>query len=157
MSPRDGRLPTMVRTLEDHLRRKALALVLAVCTSAVAAEDDPFANNWVAVGGARLEALDRVTGRISVVEAATGEPVSFGTLGITVESCFRRPPELPPDSAALIDISESRDAAAPPRPLFRGWMFASSPGLSGLEHPVYDVIVLDCVTPAPPEDETEGE
>ncbi len=107
----------------------------------------------MALGGARLEALDKVTGRISVVETVIGEPIAFGTLGIMVESCFRRPPELPPDSAALMEISESRDAAVPPRPLFRGWMFASSPGLSGLEHPVYDVIVLDCVTPPAKADE----
>ncbi len=131
--------------------------MLVVCTSAAVAEDDPFADSWVAVDGARLEALDKVTGRISVVETVIGEPISFGTLGIIVESCFRRPPELPPDSAALIDVSESRDAAAPPRPLFRGWMFASSPGLSGLEHPVYDVIVLNCVTPQPVEPEAEDE
>lgn len=131
--------------------------MLAVCTSAASAQDDPFANYWVPVDGARLEALDKVTGRISVVEVATGEPIAFGTLGITVESCFRRPPELPPDSAALIDVSESRDATTPPRPLFRGWMFASSPGLSGLEHPVYDVIVLDCVVPPPLQPEAEDE
>ncbi len=132
-------------------------MALVVCASAASAQGDPFANQWEPVGGARLEALDKVTGRISVVEVATGEPIAFGTLGITVESCFRRPPELAPDSAALVNVSESREETALPRSLFRGWMFASSPGLSGLEHPVYDVIVLDCIVPAPPDDEAEDE
>ena len=124
----------------------------------MAQDADPFAASWRLADGARLQALDKVTGRISVVEAVSGAPVAFGTLDIVVETCHERPPELPPDSAALLSISETRDPSAPARILFHGWMFASSPGLSALEHPVYDVIVLECLhLPEEPEEPEEPE
>ncbi len=90
-----------------------------------------------------LQGLDKVTARVSTFEAPIGRPVSFGTLEITVKTCRKRPPEEPPESAAFLDISEQRPGEAPIE-RFSGWMFASSPGLNGLEHPVYDVWVLDC-------------
>lgn len=119
-----------------------------------AAPADPFADRWIEAPAARLQALDKVTGRVSGIDAPLGAPVRFGTLDLRILSCFRRPPELPPESAAFLEIGERRRPEDPLQPLFRGWMFASSPGLSALEHAVYDVIVLDC--PAPPEAEAPG-
>jgi hypothetical protein len=93
---------------------------------------------------ALLQGLDKVTARISAVEIPVGETARFGTLEITVHRCLKRPPEEPPESAALLEIRDVRPGEEP-APLFRGWMFASSPALSALEHPVYDVWVKDCV------------
>jgi hypothetical protein len=92
---------------------------------------------------AQLQGLDKVSGRIVEIEAPVGQSVHFGTLEMIVRTCRKRPPEEPPESAAFIDIWEikSGEAAAS---LFRGWMFASSPALSALEHPVYDVWLVDC-------------
>ena len=90
-----------------------------------------------------LQGLDKLTARISTFEAAPDVPMRFGNLEILVRTCNKRPPEEPPESAAFLVISERR----PDRPavlLFSGWMFASSPALSALEHPVYDVWVVDC-------------
>ena len=70
------------------------------------------------------------------------QPVSFGTLVIRVGACHRRPPDDPPDSAAWLEIRDTRPGAA--EVPFRGWMFAASPGLSMLEHAVYDIRVLAC-------------
>ena len=106
---------------------------------------------------AQLQGLDKISGRIVSIEAPVGQTVHFGTLEMIVRTCRKRPPEEPPESAAFIDIWEikSGEAAAS---LFRGWMFASSPALSALEHPVYDVWVVDCTessannssSPSPP-------
>lgn len=96
-----------------------------------------------------LQGLDKVTARVTTIEAQTGQVVRFGTLEIIARSCDKRPPEEPPESAAFLDIWEIRPGE-PAVSLFRGWMFASSPALNALEHPVYDIWVLDCSQPAEP-------
>ncbi len=96
-----------------------------------------------------MQGLDKVTARVSTFEAPLGVTVRFGTLTITMRGCDRTPPEEPPESAAFFDIYEARQGEAPVS-LFHGWMFASSPALSALEHPVYDVWVLECQRTAPP-------
>lgn len=103
-----------------------------------------------------LQGLDKVTARVSTIEVAVGRAARFGTLEIIARTCDKRPPEDPPESAAFLDIWEVRPGE-PVQSLFRGWMFASSPALSALEHPVYDVWVIDCKNtgasePAPPAD-----
>lgn len=89
-----------------------------------------------------LQAMDKVTARISKLEAPIGETVRYGELEIQVKSCRKRPPEEPPESAAFIEIFETKNGER--RKVFSGWMFASSPALSAMEHPVYDVWVVDC-------------
>jgi hypothetical protein len=92
---------------------------------------------------AQLQGLDKVAGRIVSIEAPVGQTVHFGTLEMIVRTCRKRPPEEAPESAAFIDIWEIKSGEAATS-LFRGWMFASSPALSALEHPVYDVWLVDC-------------
>ena len=91
-----------------------------------------------------LQGLDKVTARISEFSAELGAPAVFGTLEITARACHKKPPEEPPESAAFLEIRENREGE-PVDLLFSGWMFASSPALSALEHPVYDVWVVDCM------------
>lgn len=100
-----------------------------------------------------LQGLDKVTARVWTFEARIGEAVRFGTLEIYPRFCDRAPPEEPPESKAFLDIYEARPGEQR-ADLFHGWMFASSPALNALEHPVYDVWVIDCkqtqaVTPPP--------
>ena len=105
---------------------------------------------WVAPAGAEpyrtavLQGLDKVTARVTTLEADLGDVVRFGTLEVIVRHCDKRPPEETPESAVFLDVWEVRPGEAA-MGLFRGWMFASSPGLNALEHPVYDVWVKDCV------------
>ena len=94
---------------------------------------------------ALLQGLDKITAGVSTFEAPVGTPVRFGTLSILVHDCEKAPPEDPPESAAFLEIDELRPGEDRVR-VFSGWMFASSPALSALEHPVYDVNVLDCKT-----------
>lgn len=90
-----------------------------------------------------LQTLDKVTGRVRGLEAPVGQTVEFGPLAIVARACRKRPPEEPPESSAFLEISE-RKSADTVNELFKGWMFASSPAVSALEHPVYDVWVIDC-------------
>ena len=90
-----------------------------------------------------LQGLDKVTARVSTFNVPLDRPTRFGTLEITLRACHKRPPEEPPESAAFLEIRELR-LGEQPRSLFSGWMFASSPALNPLQHPVYDVWVLDC-------------
>ncbi len=90
-----------------------------------------------------LQGLDKVTARVWTIEAPIGETVRFGTLEILARTCEKRSPEEQPESAAFVEIRELRQGVQPVN-LFRGWMFASSPALSAIEHAVYDVWVIDC-------------
>ncbi len=93
-----------------------------------------------------LQGLDKVTARVSTIEVPIGDSVRFGALDIIVHHCDKRPPEETPESAAFIDLAEIRPGE-PAKNLFRGWMFSSSPAVSALEHPVYDIWVLNCKNP----------
>jgi hypothetical protein len=94
-----------------------------------------------------LRTLDKVTARVATITLAVGDTVTLGRLSVTVRACDKLPPEEPPESAAFLEIVENQPDA-PPVPRFTGWMFASSPALSALEHPIYDVWVIDCVNEA---------
>jgi len=101
------------------------------------------AQGWVPQRVAQLQALDKVTARVSVLRVPLDQPERFGSLTITVRACNARPPDEVPDAAAWLEISDSR-AQQGATPAFRGWMFANAPGVSMLEHPVYDIRLLEC-------------
>ena len=124
-------------------RRAALAVLAALLGAPGAAAQEAEAT--VAV----LQGLNKVTARVSAIDAPVGRAVRFGTLEITAHTCHKAPPEEPPESAAFLEIRDLKPGE-PPVELFVGWMFASSPALSALEHPVYDVWVIDCRISAPP-------
>jgi hypothetical protein len=96
-----------------------------------------------------LQGLDKITARISKFDAPVGTAVRFGRLVITVQACVKHPPEEEPESAAFLQIDEVRQGennVAAVQRVFNGWMFASSPALSAMENPIYDIGVLDCRT-----------
>jgi hypothetical protein len=96
-----------------------------------------------------LQGLDKITARISKFDAPVGKAVRFGRLVITVQACVKHPPEEEPESAAFLQIDEVRQGennAVVAQRVFNGWMFASSPALSAMESPIYDIGVLDCKT-----------
>ena len=96
-----------------------------------------------------MQGLDKITARISTFDTPVAKPVNFGTLSIVVRDCEKSAPEERPENAAFIEITENRPGEEKRR-LFSGWMFSSSPALSALEHPVYDVNLLECKGPAGP-------
>ena len=89
--------------------------------------------------------LDKVTARVNTLRVSVDERVRFGTLEIAVRSCFARPPEEPPENVAYIEVWQLKSGQELPDTVFQGWMFSSSPALSAMEHPVYDIWVLECI------------
>lgn len=140
------------------LASASLAATLALTASA---------NTMAQKNEATLRALDKITGRSTDIVVKVGEPVVYGSLLVELKTCFQAPPEEVPESAAFLRIEstipvavETMEAAVEAedadiseeeeRPvLFSGWMYASSPGLNALEHPVYDVWVIRCTAPDP--------
>lgn len=140
--------------------------VLAACMMALsvplaqANPDQTFRKKDTAI----LRALDKITGRSTDFEMQVGEPQIYGSLRIDLDVCYQTPPEEAPESAAFLRITSATSrqvqTMAVPRALndeeraategedkdtrFSGWMFASSPGLNALEHPVYDIWVIAC-------------
>lgn len=102
-----------------------------------------------------LEAVDKITAETLVFEAPVGKPIRYKGLIFTVRACERSSPEEPiQDSIAYLDIDSQPRAEAgrptpPARQVFKGWMYASSPGLHPLEHAVYDAWVISCRAAAP--------
>lgn len=142
-----------VRALPRKSAGLAVAAMLLGWPVAVWAQSDATGTNDAApaasgapvgqVMRAVLQGLDKTTARVSTVEAPIGGIAQFGTLEIIARACHKKPPTETPESAAFLEITDVRPDS-PALRIFSGWMFASSPALSALEHPVYDVWVIDC-------------
>lgn len=104
--------------------------------------------------------LDKITGRIIAFEASVDETVQFGSLQLTARVCYSRPEYENPQTTTFIEVEEVLSDNQYKR-IFTGWMFAASPGLNAIEHPVYDVWLSECkggkdIIKTPPEqDEVE--
>ena len=97
-------------------------------------------------GTAVFSGLDKITGRIIAFKATLGETVQFGSLQVTPRACFTRPAKEAPLTDSFVEIDEVSAQHAFKR-IFSGWMFAASPGLHGLEHPIYDIWMTGCENP----------
>lgn len=91
-------------------------------------------------------ALDKVTASISPLNAALNSTQTFGALKVTARACYTSEPTEPPKTSAFVEVDEVMlDGST--RRIFSGWMFAESPGLNALEHPVFDIWLTDCADP----------
>ena len=98
------------------------------------------------VTGVRLQGLDKITARIFAFDAPMNQTVRFGYLEITARACEVSAEEDIPERTAFLQIAEHKPERDPVQ-VFSGWMFASSPSVSAMEHAVYDVWVVDCIRP----------
>jgi hypothetical protein len=87
--------------------------------------------------------LDKITGRIINFDVAIGETVQFGALQLTTRACYTRPPTETANTDAFVEVDEVTLQGEVKR-IFTGWMFAASPGLHAVEHPIYDLWLTDC-------------
>ncbi|MFM9152107.1 MAG: DUF2155 domain-containing protein [Methylocystis sp.] len=139
-----------------HSIKCALVLSCAFSAFALGAHADPIQNPTATFAG-----LDKTTGRIVNFDVSIGETVQFGTLQIIPRVCNTRPQTETPQTTSFVEVEEliakptretrAEDKVQQPsaevkesKRLFTGWMFAASPGLHGVEHPVYDVWLVDC-------------
>jgi hypothetical protein len=124
------------------LRIGVLASALLVAVQAVAAQSVQLSNGepTLQANVLHLRGLDTLNGTTQDITMSVGETVRFGHLDITADSCRVPQSEPTADAFAFLRIRDVREDA----PRFSGWMFASSPALSALDHPRYDVWVLSC-------------
>jgi hypothetical protein len=97
-------------------------------------------------GTAVFSGLDKITGRIISFDVAINETVQFGALQVVPRVCNTRPPTETQNTNAFIEVSEVT-LQGEVRRIFTGWMYASSPGLHAVEHPIYDIWITDCKQP----------
>jgi hypothetical protein len=130
--------PAALRRRLFAAARRAAPFCFALAAMVAPAHADKIANPTAVFDG-----LDKITGRIITFEAALNETVQFGTLQITPRVCYSRPPTDQPRTDAFTQVDEVDEQHKFKR-IFSGWMFADSPGLHGVEHPIYDVWLIDC-------------
>jgi len=127
----------------------AAAVSVAACTAAFAAAqtpEAPAASDRITNPVAEFAGIDKITGRIITFDAAIGETVQFGALQVTPRVCYTRPPTETSNTDAFIEVDEVTLQGEVKR-IFTGWVFAASPGLHAVEHPIYDVWLTDCKNP----------
>ena len=123
----------------------AFAVFLCALTPAAMAED--MENMGIVV----LRTIDKVSARANTFEIPVDRAVKFGSsLFIKVRACRKASPLEKPESAAFLQIWERKPHEKTPHWVFSGWMFASNPSLSAMDHPVYDVWVIDCKNSSTP-------
>jgi hypothetical protein len=123
-----------------HFAVKLTAAALAIVAGGSAYADR--IDNGVAV----FSALDKVTARTSKFEVPLNSTVQFGALKVTPRVCYSRPPEEQPKTTSFVEVDEVQLDGQEQR-IFTGWMFAESPGLNAVEHPVFDVWLTNCTGP----------
>ena len=108
------------------------------------ASNETFAS-WITFEGAQFSALDKITARIEKLELNLNDEEVLGSLTIILKSCQNRPPDYLPESAAYVEIYDKLNKNYDEGTLiFSGWMFSSSPAISALEHPIYDIFLISC-------------
>jgi hypothetical protein len=118
-------------------------LIAAVACAALLIAAEPASADKIKHPTAVFSGLDKITGRIIAFDVAIDETVQFGSLQITPRVCYSRPPTEAPQTDVFAEVDEVAEDKTLHR-IFSGWMFADSPGMHGVEHPVYDIWLTDC-------------
>lgn len=132
------------------IRSIALAMLLLVGLT-------PASAQTIANPIARFTGLDKITGRVTQFDVYIDETVQFGALQVTPRACYTRPPDETQRTAVFVEVDQVSLKGTITR-IFTGWMFADSPALNAIDHPVYDVWLVDCVqtTDVPPPESTNA-
>ena len=128
------------------MRAAGLAALLAFVAAPALAQVSGAApglsapDSWVPRGAAELVMLDKLSAQPTTLTIRVGQSAAFGTLTIAVRGCDVRPPDLPQNATAFVEITDSRGSA----PVFHGWVLSNTPSVSQYEHPVYDLRLAAC-------------
>ncbi len=123
--------------MNNKLKKLLLPSILgsAFCFQALATDID--------MNTARIQAMDKITGRVSELDVPVNGLSNFGTFSILVRRCVSKSPEETPENTAFIDVVDNYKTSNPIN-VFKGWMFSSTPALNAVEHPIYDIWLLNC-------------
>lgn len=112
------------------------ALTSMLCLSATASE--------IPTNAALMQAMDKVTGRVNKITVPVKGKISFGDFSLVLRSCKKRPAEETPENFAFIDVTD-KSFGSDEYNIFRGWIISSTPGINAIEHPIYDIWLLECI------------
>jgi hypothetical protein len=115
---------------------RRLVLVLLLAAGSASAQE-----SWVPQGTADLVLLDKIRAQPSQVAVKVGDSTVFGSITVKVTHCVIRPPDQPADAAAYVEVTDNRQGGGD---VFHGWLLAKEPGVSQMEHPVYDLRLMGC-------------
>ncbi len=101
---------------------------------------------------AQMQAMDKITGRVSMIEVPVGGEVKFGTFSVVVRACKASSEEEIPENTAFVDVTD-KSFDKEEFNIFKGWMFSSSPAVNAVEHPIYDVWLIKCFNGEPKPEE----
>ena len=134
---------SFIRPLRTAVRAGAALVSVALAIFAVPAHADRISTPI-----AEFTGLDKITGRIISFDVYMDETVQFGSLLVTPRVCYMRTPEEPPQTSAFVEVQEivAVGEGQEVRTIFSRWMFAESPAIGAIEHPVYDVWLTSCKT-----------
>jgi len=137
-----------LRMLNSGLRHKFRMGLILACAPVFALT--AAADNLIGTS-VKLRALDKVTATTQDFTVAIGDALNYGSLRVDVKHCEKKPPEEIPETYAFLQIFDNRTNGqgrnVEAEKLFSGWMLASKPAISALDHAVYDIWVLDCNVP----------
>jgi hypothetical protein len=132
-----------------HFSRRSAFIAAILLAAAVPAASEPVSNPVAVFSG-----LDKVGGKITTLEVQVGEAIKFGSLVVRPRICNSRPATEEPNTTSFVEIDDVEVDGSVNR-VFTGWMFAESPALNALEHPVYDIWLTGCKDPAAPPPKVE--
>ncbi|HUS97084.1 MAG TPA: DUF2155 domain-containing protein [Hyphomicrobiaceae bacterium] len=135
--------------------RLAAGLLAAIAASGMIFLGGPAHADRLENSVAVFSALDKVTARISKIEVPLNQTTTFGSLKVTPRVCYSRPATEQPKTTSFVEVDEVQLDGDEKR-IFTGWMFAESPGLNAVEHPVFDVWLSGCATPTTQAAATDG-
>ncbi len=129
---------------EDSLLSRDLDLLLNENSSYQLSNSNDISTSPLKHQKAIVSLLDKITGHIKTLSVPLNTPHTFGRLAFTVFSCYQSAPEETPEAISFIEIMETDPLTKIQQRLFRNWMYASSPSISALDHPIYDIWLKGC-------------
>lgn len=120
-----------------------IGLFLAILTLGELAKLPVAYGDDIAMNTARMQAMDKITGHVTEIDVPVNGVANFGSFSILARKCVTHSPEETPEDTAFIDVVDNYESDNPVN-IFKGWMFSSTPALSAVEHPIYDVWLLKC-------------
>lgn len=117
---------------------KTLSLMLSLGVAQIANATE------IETNAAKMQAMDKITGRVNEIIVPVKSKISFGDFSLVLRSCKKRPAEETPENFAFVDVAD-KSFGEDEYNIFRGWLVSSTPGINAIEHPIYDVWLLECV------------
>lgn len=115
-----------------------LSLSANICFSTMALSAE------ISTNSALMQSMDKVTGRVNKITVPVNSKISYGDFSLVLRACKKRPAEETPENFAFVDVTD-KSFGTDEYNIFRGWMLSSAPGINAIEHPIYDVWLLECV------------